>query len=314
RAYGGGREAAVPCGPRGVPTRAGRGLDGDPDHAAPAATAHRRGANEPAHAHALRVRLAPQAAPEDPALRGGVSGGSPGSRECGGRNRDHPGPAPGNALAGRVHHPFPRAEEERLPARRGRRHRIGVGDVMETTTVATAPPGRAARLLAGLGLQRKELRSWAMYDWANSAFITTIGAAVLPIYYSRVAAGDLSPVQATAYWGYTNSIALAIIAVAAPVLGAMGDYLGAKKRFLAAFMLIGVIASAGLYLVQRGDWLLASTLYLVGSIGFTGSLVFADSLLPHIAREHEIDRVSTAGYALGYLGGGVLLAINALMI
>jgi len=185
---------------------------------------------------------------------------------------------------------------------------------METTTVATAPPGRAARLLAALGLQRKELRSWAMYDWANSAFITTIGAAVLPIYYSRVAAGDLSPVQATAYWGYTNSIALAVIAVMAPVLGAMGDYLGAKKRFLAAFMLVGVIASAGLYLVQRGDWLLASSLYLVGSIGFTGSLVFADSLLPHIARAHEIDRVSTAGYALGYLGGGVLLAINALMI
>ena len=185
---------------------------------------------------------------------------------------------------------------------------------MGMQTVAAAPQGRTARLLAALGLQRRELRSWAMYDWANSAFITTIGAAVLPIYYSRVAAGDLSPVQATAYWGYTNSIALAIIAFASPVLGAMGDYLGAKKRFLAAFMLVGVIASAGLYFVQRGDWLLASALYVVGSIGFTGSLVFADSLLPHIARPDEIDRVSTAGYALGYLGGGVLLAINALMI
>src|SRR5690606_30972704 len=175
-------------------------------------------------------------------------------------------------------------------------------------------PGPAARLLAGLGLQRKELRSWAMYDWANSAFVTTIGAAVLPIYYSRVAAGDLSPVQATAYWSYTNSIALALIAIAAPVLGAMGDYLGAKKRFLATFMLVGVIATAGLYFVGQGDWLLASLLFLVGSIGLTGSIAFSDSLLPHIAREDEIDRVSTAGYAMGYLGGGLLLAVNALMI
>ena len=179
---------------------------------------------------------------------------------------------------------------------------------------ATTRGGPLSRRLAALGLDRKELRSWALYDWANSAFITTIGAAVLPIYYGRVAAGDLEPFRATAYWSYTNSVALALVAVAAPVLGAMADYLGAKKRFLAAFMLVGVIASAGLFLVQRGDWLLASALYLAGSIGFTGSLVFSDSLLPHIAREEERDRVSTAGYALGYLGGGLLLALNALMI
>lgn len=185
---------------------------------------------------------------------------------------------------------------------------------MMETTVAATPPARLERLLSALGLQRKELRSWAMYDWANSAFVTTIGAAVLPIYYSRVAAGDLSPVQATAYWSYTNSIALAIIAVAAPLLGAMADHLGAKKRFLATFMLVGIIATAGLYFVERGDWLLASTLFLVGSIGLTGSIAFADSLLPHIAREDEIDRVSTAGYAMGYLGGGLLLAVNAAMI
>lgn len=185
---------------------------------------------------------------------------------------------------------------------------------MMETTVAATPPARLERLLSALGLQRKELRSWAMYDWANSAFVTTIGAAVLPIYYSRVAAGDLSPVQATAYWSYTNSIALAIIAVAAPLLGAMADHLGAKKRFLATFMLVGIIATAGLYFVERGDWLLASTLFLVGSIGLTGSIAFADSLLPHIARDDEIDRVSTAGYAMGYLGGGLLLAVNAAMI
>jgi UMF1 family MFS transporter len=120
--------------------------------------------------------------------------------------------------------------------------------------------------------------------------------------------------MATAYWGYTAAIGMAIIALAAPVLGAMGDYMGAKKRFLAAFMTLGVIATACLYFVTEGEWLLASTLFIVGNIGFAGANVFYDSLLPHVASDDEMDRVSTAGYALGYVGGGVLLAINLAMI
>jgi UMF1 family MFS transporter len=165
-----------------------------------------------------------------------------------------------------------------------------------------------------LGLHRRELRSWALYDWANSAFATTIMGAVLPIYFGRVAASHMPENMATAYWGYTTAIGLAIIALASPVLGAMGDFLGAKKRFLAGFMSLGVIATASLYLVTEGEWVLASALFIAGNIGFAGANVFYDSLLPHIAAEDEVDRVSTAGYALGYVGGGVLLAINLAMI
>ena len=168
--------------------------------------------------------------------------------------------------------------------------------------------------LTALGLHRRELRSWALYDWGNSAFATTIMGAVLPIYYARVAAGHLAGNVATAYWGTTTALAMAIIAVAAPVLGAMADYMGAKKRFLAAFMLLGAIASASLYLVTEGQWFLASLLFICGNIGFSGANVFYDSLLPHVASEDEVDRVSTAGYALGYVGGGILLAVNLVMI
>ena len=173
-----------------------------------------------------------------------------------------------------------------------------------------APPG----MLARVGLHRPDLRAWALYDWANSAFVTTVSTAVLPLYYLAVAGADLPTGRAASYWAWTQSIALLIVALIAPMLGAMADYMGAKKRFLGAFMGLGVVATAGLWFVHRGDWLLASGLFVAGSIGLTASIAFADSLLPHIATQKEIDRVSTAGYALGYLGGGILLVINMLML
>ncbi len=181
---------------------------------------------------------------------------------------------------------------------------------METAEATRSPGG----WLRALGLHRRELRSWALYDWANSAFATTIMGAVLPIYYARVAAAHLPGNVATGYWGTTTAIGMALIAVAAPVLGAMADYLGAKKRFLAGFIALGVVATGCLYLVTQGEWLLASALFILGNIGFSGANVFYDSLLPHIASKDEVDRVSTAGYALGYVGGGVLLAVNLVMI
>ena len=178
---------------------------------------------------------------------------------------------------------------------------------MSDSTPPTARPGWAQRL----GLGTKELRAWAMYDWANSAFVTTIVAAFLPLYYSQVAASQLPDTVATAYWGYTAAIALAIIAVLSPVLGAIADYLGAKKRFLAVFMSFGVTFSSLLYFVGEGDWRLASAIFIVANIGFAGANVFYEALLPSVAREDEFDRVSTAGYAIGYVGGGLLLALNA---
>jgi UMF1 family MFS transporter len=164
--------------------------------------------------------------------------------------------------------------------------------------------------LERLGLHRRELRAWAMYDWANSAFITTVVAAVFPIYYAQVAAAPLAPDDAAFWFSAATTVALTIIAVLSPVLGAMADYAAIKKPMLAVFLVIGVIATAAMFFIYRGDWVLALVLFMLGNIGVYGTFTFYDSLLPHIAREGEMDRVSTAGYAIGYLGGGMLLAIN----
>lgn len=162
--------------------------------------------------------------------------------------------------------------------------------------------------------KKGEVLSWCMYDWANSAFATTVMAAVLPVYYSQVAGADLSANTATVYWGYTIAIALLITAAIAPVMGAIADYSGVKKRLLMTFAALGIFATALLYFVTTGDWLLASVLFIVGNIGFAIAEVFYNSLLPSVADPENIDQVSTKGYALGYLGGGILLGINLLMI
>ena len=165
-------------------------------------------------------------------------------------------------------------------------------------------------LLERIGLGRAELRAWAMYDWANSAFMTTIVAAVFPIYFSRVVAAGLQPAEATGRFALATTVALSIVAVLSPFLGALADCSGSKKRLLGAFMGLGVLATACMFFIRQGDMLLALVLFILGNIGATGSFVFYDSLLPHIAAPKEIDRVSTAGYALGYVGGGLLLLVN----
>ena len=161
---------------------------------------------------------------------------------------------------------------------------------------------------------RKAINSWAMYDWANSAFVTTVMAAVLPVYYSKVAGATLQPHIATAYWGYTTTIALLIVAFLSPILGAIADFSGIKKKFLAYFAAMGIVGTALLYFVSTGDWFIASLFFIVGNVGFAGSDLFYNSLLPHVAKPEDIDQVSTRGYAFGYLGGGLMLAINIAMI
>ncbi len=157
--------------------------------------------------------------------------------------------------------------------------------------------------------------AWTMYDWANSAFATTILAAVLPVYFSQVAGSTLpSASVATAYWSLGLSISLFIIAILSPILGTISDLMRGKKRFLAIFAGIGIVGTALLVLVGTGDWILASILGIIGRIGFNGSISFYDSLLPHVARQDDQDRVSARGYAMGYLGGGILLAVNIVMI
>jgi UMF1 family MFS transporter len=165
-------------------------------------------------------------------------------------------------------------------------------------------------LLERLGLHRPELRAWAMYDWAVSAVQTTIMVAVFPIYFKSVAAAGLPDATATQYIAIANSVAMAVIAVLSPILGAFADYTAAHKRLLAGFMLVGVAATASMFFVMQGDVWLAFWLFVLALVGSGGSMVFYESLLPHIAEEGEVDRISTAGYALGYIGGGTLLAIN----
>lgn len=161
---------------------------------------------------------------------------------------------------------------------------------------------------------KKAIRAWTMYDWANSTFATTIMAAVLPVYYSSVASEGLSRSTATSNWAFTTSIALILVGVLGPILGAMADFSGSKKRFMTIFVIIGVFGTALLFFVKSGDWLMASFFYIIASIGFSGANVFYDSLLPHVANPDEIDQVSSRGYAMGYAGGGILLAINLAMI
>ncbi|MFL5516119.1 MAG: MFS transporter, partial [Gemmatimonadales bacterium] len=165
-------------------------------------------------------------------------------------------------------------------------------------------------LTARLGLDRPVLRAWAMYDWAASSMQTTIMVAVFPIYFVKVAGAHLVQSRATQQLATVNTVALVLIAIASPILGAASDYSGKKKPLLAAFMGVGVAAVAGLFFVHTGDLALASWLFILALMGVTGSFVFYESLLPHIAGPQEIDRVSTAGYAMGYVGGGLLLALN----
>ena len=160
-------------------------------------------------------------------------------------------------------------------------------------------------------LHQRAIRAWTMYDWANSAFATTIMASILPNYFGMFIATEGS----LTLWGYTVAIGSLIAAVISPVLGSIADFRGSKKVFMGFFIALGVVATALLYLVdQPGEWLLASILYILGTIGFAGSLVFYDALLPHVAEPDEIDQVSSRGYAMGYIGGGLLLLINVIMI
>ncbi|MHB1562141.1 MAG: MFS transporter [Isosphaeraceae bacterium] len=164
--------------------------------------------------------------------------------------------------------------------------------------------------LKRLGLDRPELRAWAMYDWANSAMACVIITAVFPIYYSSVACEGMKAEDASRLFADVTTFGMAIIAVLSPVLGTMADFNGRKKTMLGGFLVLGALACAGMFFIHQRDWRLASVLFVLANIGANGSFVFYDSLLPHIARDDEINRVSTAGYALGYVGGGILLALN----
>lgn len=157
----------------------------------------------------------------------------------------------------------------------------------------------------------RSVRAWTLYDWANSAFATTIMGAILPNYFATYIATENS----LTLWGLTVAIGSLIIALISPVLGAIADFKGSKKLFMGILAGLGIVSTALFFFIKSPDqWLLCCILYILATIGFAGSLVFYDALLPHVAKEEEIDQVSSRGYAMGYVGGGVLLLINVLMI
>jgi MFS transporter, UMF1 family len=155
--------------------------------------------------------------------------------------------------------------------------------------------------------------AWAFYDWANSAFATTVMAGFFPVFFKQHWNAGVAVTESTFRLGLTNGIASALIALLAPVLGAIADRSSARVRLLMAFTVMGAAATAALALVGQGQWPLAAALYLVASLGFWGGIVINDSLLLHVAEPREYDLVSGFGYAMGYLGGGLLFAVNVAM-
>ena len=163
-------------------------------------------------------------------------------------------------------------------------------------------------------MNKKQIYSWALYDWANSAFATTVMAGFFPIFFSQYWSNPDNLSVSTFYLGLGNSIASLIVALLAPILGAIADRGSYKKKFLIFFAFLGIVMTLGLGFIAQGMWPIALLVYIFSTIGFSGANIFYDSLLPSVSNEKNVDDVSALGFSLGYLGGGILIIINFLMI
>ncbi len=161
--------------------------------------------------------------------------------------------------------------------------------------------------------QRRATYSWALYDWANSAFATTVMAGFFPLFFKQYWSQGVEVTHSTYYLGVSNSVASLIIVILAPILGAMADTGGLRKRMLASFACLGVLATGSLYLVEAGMWPFAILLYVIAVVGFSGANIFYDALLVIVSPRDTRHRISALGFALGYLGGGLLFLLNVLM-
>ena len=161
--------------------------------------------------------------------------------------------------------------------------------------------------------EKKTIWGWAFYDWANSAFATTVMAGFFPLFFKAYWANPANPTESTFYLGIANSVASIIVAALAPFLGAIADKGTAKRKFLITFASLGVVMTGGLWMVAQGHWQMAVILYVLATVGFSASNLFYDSLLPSITSKKKVDYASSLGFSLGYLGGGVLFLINVIM-
>jgi MFS transporter, UMF1 family len=178
-----------------------------------------------------------------------------------------------------------------------------------TSTAMDAATKRARRVLT-----RRSVFGWAMYDWANSSFACTVMAGFFPLFFKQFWNAGVPATESTFHLGMANGAASFIVALIAPLVGAIADKGRARVRLLGLFTVLGAATIAGMYFVSKGEWLTASILYVVASLGFWGGNQFYDSLLTDVSEEHEYDLVSGYGYALGYLGGGLLFALNVAMV
>ncbi|HHA18569.1 MAG TPA: MFS transporter [Methylophaga sp.] len=160
----------------------------------------------------------------------------------------------------------------------------------------------------------KQTLSWAFYDWANSAFATIVLAGFFPLFFKQFWSAQNTVTESTFQLGLGNALASLVIVMLAPLLGAVADAGKLKKRLLIVFSLLGISMTLGLYFVEQNSWLLAISFFVLASVGFSGSIVFNDALLIDVTEEKNYDRVSAFGYAMGYLGGGILFAINIVMV
>jgi len=161
---------------------------------------------------------------------------------------------------------------------------------------------------------RKAVVGWVLYDWANSAFALTVMAAFFPVFFRNYWCSGIDPALSTARLGFGTAAAGLAMALVAPVLGALADAGGNRKRFLLWFMAAGCAATAGLAAVGQGAWLGALGVFVVANIGFSGANLFYDSLLPAVAPAERMDLVSSVGYAVGYLGCALLFILNIVMV
>ena len=156
--------------------------------------------------------------------------------------------------------------------------------------------------------------SWSFYDWANSAFATTVIAGFFPVFFKQYWAASHTEVESTFYLGLVNAFASLFIVIFAPLLGAIADKLSRRKKMLMSFAVLGILMTAGLSLLAEGAWLMALLLYFFALVGFSGSNIFYDSLILNVTSLSQVDKVSSMGFALGYLGGGILFAFNVVMV